>query len=198
MFLALATAGTHIATFVLTNLYELSPSYMDVKPDYYLVYYWKPWCRIAPFLIGITTALFLYSFNSDSASDSKVKRIMNKIDENKGLRLLMYFFGIVLFFGMIFSQYPFNKNPENFTVFENSLYLTFSRTFFALSISLIFLPMMMGHGSVGRKILGLDFYVPIARLTFGAYLLHPTFMLFETYNQDRGRWITLNNGILLF
>ena len=187
-----------IITMVLTNIHDLPISYLQINNDYNIYYYWKPWCRIGPFIIGLFCAFFLYSYNFENEGESAVKRLMNGIDESKGTRWIMYILGAIIWWGLLIAGQVINKDPDHYSMFFNMLFLAFSRTLFVLSMSLMIMPLLMGHATYARKLLSLDIFVPIARLTFGAYIVHPSYMLFEAINSPRGKWLNINTGIFYF
>ena len=41
-------------------------------------------------------------------------------------------------------------------------------------------------------------WAPLARLTYGAYLVHPAFQYFVALNVQRGSWFTIDNSIMYF
>ena len=186
------------ATFVLAYLNDLNVNYKKVNVDFNTYYYWRPWGRIGPFMIGAIWGCFLYSFKFEVDYNSQTKRMMDKINSSLNTRIIMYIFGALFFWTFIFVTYPINKHPEKFSLFFNALYITFSRSIFIVGVALVLMPVLMGHGYYLRRLLSLDIFVPLARLTFGAYMVHPTFMLFEAFNAARGQWAAINKGILYF
>lgn len=187
-----------IITIIVAYAYNLRPSYFEATNDYWDWYYYRPYIRIPPFTIGVFTALMLYSFNFEKADESRLKRWMDKVHESRALRMLLYFIGSVLFFGMIFIFYPINNHPENFGDFFNVMFLTFSRAILITGMSMILLPAMMGHCWAVRSFLSLDVFTPLARLTFGAYMVHPIFMWFDAFNSVKSQYVTINFGIVKF
>ena len=187
-----------VVTIIVAYEYNLRPSYFEATGDYYKLYYYRPYIRIPPFTIGVFTALFLYSYNFEEPEDSFIKRMMNRVHNSRCIRLVLYFFGSIFLLGMIFIFYPINNYPDDFSDFFNVMFLTFSRAIFILGLTMILLPGLMGHCWAVRKFLSLDLWTPLARLTFGAYMLHPTFMLFDALNTYKGEYITINGGIVKY
>ena len=110
----------------------------------------------------------------------------------------MYVIGTVIFWSMIFIFYWINNWPDSFSKFFNISFLTFSKGFFVIGMNLVLLPVLMGHFSIFRGFLAFDAFTPLARLTFGAYMVHPTFMLFDALNTVRGEYLTINFGIVRY
>lgn len=48
------------------------------------------------------------------------------------------------------------------------------------------------------NLLSHDFWVPFAKLSYGAYLFHGVFMVFREYNTERGQWGCAFDAILFF
>lgn len=198
LFIAVFQAGCFAITIFSAYRNNMSPSYFEATEAYYRYYYHRPWARIAPFFVGVIVACALHAFKNERPEESRFKRIMDKVDSSKVVRYTMYVIGAGLFLLMIFIFYPINNHPDNFSQFFNVMFLTFSKALFVIGMSLLLLPAMMGHFTWLRKFLSLDFFTPLARLTFGAYMVHPTFMLFHALNTTRGEYLTRNTGIVMF
>ena len=195
IFIGVFQAICFAVTIALAYVDNMSPSYFEANDRYYKFYYHRPWARIAPFFVGVIVAVLLYSFNNETPEESRLKRIMDKLDQSKAFRIVLYILGTAIFWTMIFIFYPINNYPESFGQFFNVMFLTFSKAIFVIGMSMILLPCLMGHNSLMRRVLSFDAFTPLARLTFGAYMVHPTFMLFDAFNTVRGEYLTINFGI---
>ena len=198
IFIAVFQGICFAATIAVAYSYNLRPSYFEATDDYFNLYYYRPYIRIPPFIIGVLTALCLYSYNFESAEQSRLKRIMDKVHTSALVRYIMYFFGTVFVLGMIFIFYPINNYPEEFSDFFNVMFLTFSRAIFTIGLALILLPGLMGHCWAVRSFLSMDVFTPLARLTFGAYMVHPMFIEFDAYNTQRSQFLSINGGIVKY
>ena len=185
-------AGTIYAAFEL----NLSPSYLKMTDNYYLYYYHRPFARIGAFTIGVLAALMLFSFKNESSESSILKRTMDKINNYRTIRIIMYLIGVGLILLMIFVHYPIMNYPDDFSQTFNVMFLTFSRTIFVIGMTLFLLPALMGHNRPTAWFLSLDFFTPLARLTFGAYLVHPIYMIFYALDTESGAFVTINQGIV--
>lgn len=72
-----------IATMIILFVYDFSSSYKGATDDYWYIYYHKPWCRIGPYMVGLLSALILYSFKNETRSESAIKRFSDVIDKSK-------------------------------------------------------------------------------------------------------------------
>jgi len=196
--IALLQMAAFAATFTIAWKGNMGPSYFRATSDYYRLYYQRPWARISPFFIGVIVAVLLYSFKNDDPKDSICKRIMDKINQNMIIRIIMYVVGSIIFLTMIFIFYWINNYPDSFSKGFNISFLTFSKGLFIVGMNLVLLPVLMGHFSLMRNILAFDAFTPLARLTFGAYMVHPTVMLFDAMNTVRGEYMTISFGIIRF
>lgn len=120
---------------------------------------------------------------------------MDRVFHSQNFRIVLYVFGTIFSLGMVLILYPINTHPEYFSELVDVLFLTLSRGQFALGITMILLPCLMGRCWLLRKFLSFDFWIPLARLTFGAYLLHPIFISFDALNTVRGEFVNTNYGI---
>jgi len=187
-----------IASIIILQLAEFGPSYFRIKSNYYRVYYTKPYMRIPPFLIGIYLGLFLYSFRNDEREESIIKRFCDAVKNSWILRQIHYWVGFSILLILTFTFQPINNKPDDFSQTFNSFYMTFSRPVFILGFTMMLFPILLGRGKFLRAILGHDFFTPLARLSFGAYLIHATFMMFEAFNRPRATWANYSNNFTIF
>ena len=99
---------------------------------------------------------------------------------------------------MVVSFYWVNNYPEKLPLSFDIFYLTYSRGIFIIGMCMLLMPVLMGHGVLIRKFLSTDMFTVLARLTYGAYLSHPIFQRFNTFNTERGLWVSHQQGIVLF
>lgn len=75
-----------------------------------------------------------------------------------------------------------------------------SRPVFIIGFSMIIFPILVGNPVVKpmRSFLSHEFWVPLSRLSYGAFLCHGIFMQFREYNTERGQWACAFDAILFF
>lgn len=173
--LASIQAMCFAACLAILAIYDFSPSYFRAKDNYFQVYYSKPYNRIFPYFIGLLSSLVLYSFKNETREQSVFKRFGDYIDKTKWFRFFLYIGGMAIMATFVFTFYSINRYPDDFGLAFNILYLTFSRGLFILGLTMVLMPVLMGHGSVIRNVMSLDIFTPMARLTFGAYMVHPIY-----------------------
>lgn len=144
------------------NAYVNSSENGDNYGDYY---YNKPYCRVGPYALGIITALVVYSYkqyqNKNMVYDGIALRL-GKIFESERLRNILGFLGISLLTFIMFIQYDTIKHPgdnqkyDNWSHAQNDTFIAFSTFTFGLGLSLVLLPVLLGHFSWINYILSLD------------------------------------------
>lgn len=190
--------GSFTVSIIILALQDYSPSFLRLREDYYRVYYMKPYMRITPFLIGILLGFFIYSFRNDAHEDSIVKRFCDAVKHSALWRHVCYWGGVVIMAALIISFYDINKNPDDYGKIFNAFYMTLSRPLFVFGMVMSIFPVLLGRGKVLRDILGHDWFTPLARISFGAYLVHPTYMVFESFNRPRATWASMSNNFTMF
>ena len=116
-----------IITIVILIVYDFSASYKENTPDYLIVYYEKPYCWIGAYLVGLLSALYLYSFKNETPEESYFKRAADKLDKSKLIWWSFYVIGMFIMVFLVFSFYHINNYPEEYSLGFNVIYLTFSR-----------------------------------------------------------------------
>ncbi|KAK3701463.1 hypothetical protein QZH41_014540 [Actinostola sp. cb2023] len=169
--------------------------------------YIKPYCRIAPYLVGIILG---YVFFADK-SHAFVKKLRPVIANAAILIIIVVIIIIVIIvlyfqipqtvffvvgwciafiaaFSPLYGVYKVVKiHPESFTEAENIIYATFSRFSWAVALAWVIYACHTGYGGehglqltvsmlplgLVDKILSARFWMPLSRLTYGTYLVHP-------------------------
>lgn len=181
---------------IILFVYDFNSSYKAISGNYWIVYYQKPYCRIGAYFIGLISALYLYSFKNESPDESFFKRAADWLDQSKIIRWAFYFFGMGIMLFLVFSFYSINNYPEDYNLTFNVFYLTFSRQLFILGLNMFLMPILMGHGEIYWKLMAMDIFTPLARITFGAYMTHPIFIFFTSLNVERGNWGRVNDNVM--
>ena len=142
--------------------------------DYTDLLYSKPWSRVQPYLVGIVLGYFLYR--------------KARIPFNRWVNLMVYIplWGWAIFFGVItvYSTYP-AYHGHMFTPAANVMYITFSRFAYGVALALLVFICHNGYGWIVNSFLSMKLWVPLGRLCFNAYLVHPLVLtvLFGTRRQ---------------
>ena len=162
-----------IITGTLTGVYDLqanefaifaygySPKNPSPIVSFQNLLYIKPWHRVAPYIVGLILGYILYRV-----------RVPKK-------RIVFYlFFGPLLFisalclFWTLYGLY-FTWHGHVPSTAENVIYVTFSRSIWSLGLALLVLVCHYGYGGPINTFLSMKFWIPLSRISYNAYLLHP-------------------------
>jgi len=148
---------------------SLSPN----NPDFVVEVYTKPYCRIQSYLIGILTG---YANDMLKVRDSPKKRINIWVDG-----ILTVVASAVCWVCVFGEQGQYSETPSPWTLAENVLYNSLSKIAFSVGLGVLCLLCISGNARFINWFLTWWIWNPLARLTFGAYLVHPILMdLFYT------------------
>ena len=168
--------------------YNLNPSTLATEnaDDYNDYYYRKPYCRIAPYALGIACGFILYTYrryqNTQVIYD-KFSLTIAKLQENWYVRASTFLCGLILVNVMIFVLYDTYKYPgeryeyNSWSHAQNYAYIAMERTVFGLGLSCMFLPMLLGHFRPLTRFLSLYPWSVLARFTFVIYMIHDYIIL---------------------
>jgi len=131
-------------------------------------YYVKPWSRVGPYFIGSALAVLW--------------KEKGKVKISAPFRFLACLSASILLITTVFGTYT--NSEFNWSVVENVFYYTFSRTGFILGLAIFCYLMLNKQVVFIRTILSYHYWTPLARLSYGAYLLHPVIMV-TTYLSTR-------------
>ena len=137
--------------------------------DSNVYYYVKPYCRINPYLIGMALGYIIW----------KVNQWKSKTGDRRALELRLAVLSTIswpisfaLCFSLVYGLYG-SFHGHLMSEFENILYLGLSRTLWGLGVSLLVFICYSGMGGPISTFLSWGVFVPLSRLTFTAYLIHP-------------------------
>ena len=130
--------------------------------DYSDVLYSKPWSRVQPYLVGIVLGYFLY----------RKARIPFSRWVNLMLYIPLWVWAIILGTFTVYITYP-AYHGHMFTPAANVLYITFSRFIYGVALAMLVFICHNGYGCVVNSFLSMKMWIPLSRLCFNAYLVHP-------------------------
>lgn len=140
-----------------------SIDYVRVLRDWVYKLFFRPILHLASYAIGILTAVYL---------SKHPKVILHDVIIHTG-----WIISGAVKFGILFAVYPWNKGESIPTVTISALYASLSRPLWSLSLSFdVICGASYGSGLL-TTLLSWNFFKPLARLTFTAYLFHPLIMM---------------------
>ncbi|KAJ7323148.1 hypothetical protein OS493_032152 [Desmophyllum pertusum] len=182
------TGISFITTAVLFSHYDLAADTLGPAAqaktaagiDSQSLTYEKPYCRIAPYLVGMVLGYLLLH-----AKDWKLPTKVHTYVFN----MAGWCVAIILALSTLYGQYKVTRehNPQPFSRAENVIYGTFSRFAWSLALAWVIFACHRGLGGLVNKILSARFWIPLSRLTYCAYLVHPIviFTLFGSFETVR-------------
>lgn len=130
--------------------------------------YIKPYCRISPYLVGIALGYLIFI-----EMTAPHKSPLNKVPRQT-VAVIGWCLATILGLTIVYGIYGATKHGgKPFNKTENILYGTFSRFTWGLSLAWVIYACNKGYGSLVNKILSASYWIPLSRLTYSAYLVHP-------------------------
>lgn len=147
------------------QLIAADSSPQSVMNEYYGQIYVKPYTRIGPYLIGVGLGYIMFTIEAGHG----------KIRLSRAANCIGWILAFILNFGILFAMAPANAGhlPSDAVA---ALYSATSRTAYAVSLAWVTYSCAAGQGGFISKILSMKVWMPISRLTYSAYLVHPVVM----------------------
>ncbi|XP_071507526.1 O-acyltransferase like protein-like [Diadema antillarum] len=139
--------------------------------DYSSMVYIKPYCRIPPYLVGMVVGYLLHHIG-------KKKSSLNPVAAAGGWAI-----ALTLAMTVVFGIYDVNRGVTIPSVAANVMYNTFSRFAWALAVAWVIFACHYGYGGMVNDFLSWSFWVPLGRLTYSTYLLHPVIQNLYGFSQ---------------
>ncbi|XP_077505446.1 nose resistant to fluoxetine protein 6-like [Amblyomma americanum] len=169
--LALLGVGSIASVGVLTYIWQFPPIpiFVDPDPDHFNEFMsfigYRPYTHLTAFCIGMATGYFLYK--------NKTLHI------NRVARLLGWLAAALVNMTVVFGVYNWNAY-EAPSLSVAVAYAALSRTAWALGIAWMVVACATGNGGFINKVLSWRAFVPLSRLTYLVYLVHPLLILWHT------------------
>merc|ERR1712137_169100 len=132
-------------------------NYVSPTGNYGELIYLPPWTRVAPSLIGFICAFIL-------------------LERGKNFRLNQLTRGLVYTLStaivLVCTFITWSDANYGWTSWMNTVWITFSRTFWSIGLGSFLLICVVGYGGVFTRVMSQGFWVPFARLSYGAYIFH--------------------------
>ncbi|XP_048778807.2 nose resistant to fluoxetine protein 6-like isoform X3 [Ostrea edulis] len=189
--------GSAITPGVVSNVLDLPPSSFggggsqQGRADYFNNYYIRPYCRIGPYIVGIIVGSFLYRTDCKA----KINKLLNVL-----LWLMFVVLAIVVLYGLRTPiAYPEEALNRGVSAFYNATH----KIVWGACICWVIFACATGNGGFINTLLSWSPFVPLARLSYCIYLIHPIVMFVyigsqrSHYNMDDIHTIYLFLGHLV-
>lgn len=139
--------------------------------------YDKPWSRIGPYLVGMVVGWYLHK----TKCQTKLPYWMVMIGWPAALGIIG-----ALIFSMVDGY---------FQVWPTALYISIGHTAWGLAVAWVAISCCSGYGGLINSALSYRGLLPLSRLTYCAYLVHPTIMMYISFLLD-GPYHMQNSSML--
>ncbi|XP_033763774.1 nose resistant to fluoxetine protein 6-like [Pecten maximus] len=164
---AIFLIGITIITAVVSAHYQLPATQFSTVPnphtaDYFPKYYIKPYCRMGPYIVGIITGYILYK----TEGKYKIKPALN---------ILIWAFVTALACMVLYGTYQ-ESIGHAMSVGIAALYNAVHKSLWGVCVCWVVFACVTGNGGFVNTLLSWSPFVPLGRLTYCAYLVHPIVM----------------------
>lgn len=195
-----------ISTGAIAEYYNLKPALLSTANgvNYMFYYYVKPYTRVAPYALGMACGFIVYTmrrFKDKNEVYDRIAYFIGNAQEKKIVRYGTFLFGLCLINVMIFTQYDICKYPGKTYKYDhwsdegNWIYLALQRFTYGLGLSIMFVPVLLGHFSWIINFMGMYVWSILARLTFVVYLIHLYIMTIAMLSKKTSDQYDLYNNI---
>ena len=167
LYLLIISSSILTAVLTIINHYPAVPYFNDLVPlsimnSYYRNIYIKPYCRIGPYLIGILLAEKMLSINA----------LRSPIKISVFSRIVGWSFTILATVGIIVIMMPANQGNLP-SVHLAALYSGTARIVWTMGLCWVTFALQNDYGGLLGTVLCSKTLIPLSRLTYCAYLVHP-------------------------
>jgi hypothetical protein len=159
------------------NAFDMSEGGAEYMFIYYLIY-----IRCGPYFIGFLLGIFYAEYKEDEKNgrESTNRNFFTALKTKKLFYISSYIFGIFLMALFVFVVY-FSYH-HTWQVWHKVLYNVLSRKGFVVGFFMTILPIMQGNLQRMGAWLGSDFFVPLSKVSFAVYVIHPFIIRYIYFN----------------
>ncbi|XP_067204228.1 nose resistant to fluoxetine protein 6-like [Linepithema humile] len=152
--LGILLIGTIVLSGYISYSYEYVPTF-DEMWRLVNVLYLPSWIRISSYLVGIIMGYILV-------------KLKKKLILNRQIVILCWCLGSACNISVLFGLYK-----RHISVLSTAIYIALNKTAWAIGIGWIVIACSTKNGGIIEKILSFKGFIPLSRLTYCAYLIHP-------------------------
>jgi len=159
------------------NIFDAGTGGAEYMYVYYLIY-----VRCGPYFIGYLLGIFYaeYKDAEKKNEDTKTRRFFNSLKNVKLYYILSFILGWLIMLTIVFVVY-FSYHSE-WSLTGKVIYNVLSRKGFTIGFFMACLPIMMGNLQSLGGWLGHDFFLPLSKVSFAVYIIHPFIIRYIYYN----------------
>ncbi|KAF8797101.1 Nose resistant to fluoxetine protein 6 like protein [Argiope bruennichi] len=168
--IGIGLVATFVTTFTITFVYDsftglgnVVEAAVDLQgflvrwSDFFDKIYTKPYTRVGPYLLGLVLAYYLYKWKQNNPQKLKSTTLAAGWAIASAIAL-----------ACLFGLYH-----QNLSTVGAGFYNGLNRIGFALGLSWVIFVCVTGQGGVVNSLLSWKVWIPLSRLTYCAYLVHP-------------------------
>ncbi|XP_067686795.1 nose resistant to fluoxetine protein 6-like [Haliotis asinina] len=168
-----AFLAIHISTYGYFE-YHLKGATISVHQlDFFKYIYFAPWCRVGVFGIGLFLGYVLHK----TKCKVKLPRFV-----------LVLGWQVTLAIGLMCTYFPYDDWKDGIPDWDLNttiVYTTLYRPGWAVFVSWIIFVCCTGNGGIVNRLLSWGAWIPLGRLTYGAYLLHPIILSYTMFTMRK-------------
>lgn len=147
--------------------------------------YITPWCRVAAFCVGLFLGIIFYK---------KPKAYLSRVKAFIGWSM-----AISIGFTLVYCTYSENKeNGETWSREFRAVYESVGRPMWAACVAWVIAACHYGRGGIVNSILSWSGLVPLSRMSYAAYLVHPMMMMIHVFSKRNLVYLADFDVIYLF
>ncbi|CAF1474248.1 unnamed protein product [Rotaria sp. Silwood1] len=179
---------------ILSDLYSNRSNWSNTSHNYTNDVYVKPWCRIAPYAIGLILGYTIYELYKRSNTISWNSLLPQRQSTRLNLikQILAWLIALFILALCIFGTYG-DYNGHSLNRSERIAFLTLSRLGWSIGLSIIIIACFIGQGGIANKLLSHRFFDSLGKLTYGAYLWHALVIFVNYISRDQPTHYTMAN-----
>jgi len=140
-------------------------------------YYIRPYIRLPPYFIGILAALMYKEFKDQIGTSWKIGRALK---ESAIAKNVIAFIGAAIIITLVFCVRPLQLDDKAWPDWAHVTFRAFQKSLYVIALTMLITPILLGDHNLLKRFLAHPIFIPLARLSFSAYLVH-LFFVYKNY-----------------
>jgi len=147
------------------------------NPKAFANYYVRPYIRLPPYFIGILAALIYKEYRDQIGSSFKIGRALK---ESTIAKNIIAFLGAAILIILVVAVRDLQFDDKAWPDWAHVTFKAFQKSIYVIGLTMLITPILLGDQNLLKRFLAHPIFVPLARLSFTAYLVH-LFFVYKNY-----------------
>jgi peptidoglycan/LPS O-acetylase OafA/YrhL len=157
--------------------------------------YVRPYCRGLAYCLGVMFFVLYDEGNKELGKRGVSGAIKDAVYNRRMIRYGVYSAGVLVMGVIGYSFYFIDAYPNEWNDVFGAFHATLVRPLFIIALGIVLYPVLIGRGKSLLSILGYYIFNPLAKLTYGVYIIHLTIFFTYCMNTPQAEYYSISERL---